>query len=1442
MPEVARESAPVSSTSVVPQALSAILPTPQGRRRITTVPPCRREGTELPRPEAPHQVHSEPSPLPQVLNLSARLPPPSAEQELNEVIQSLRAPWQQQWRGDLCSVPSLPACFLRALNHCVPSLDVIQHVHIFTDGSFISDVTGTTCGWGACIVFEGNYQGAKAFAFAGYAGGPMDAFLQRPLGANNTSYFAEVAAATVAVLWQLSLPAGFPATLWYDCQAVGGVIDGSMSPKAGQGCLSLASRLRAAVHLVESVRGCPCSAKWLPSHAGNPFNELADCVAKAGARSQLGEGNLPHAFWSLLQSPLLPWAWMLHCTDPAMPRLTQLLDGVYEEGDFPPVECIPTPTTPALRQTVARVAVKACSCNVQTLKDKKPLILQQLLDRKIHIAGLQETRLTRATEIQGANFFEFFTAASDGDGGCALLFNRRIPYAWKGLRPLFFEKSHFTCVHSSHRLLVIRVKAPLLDVLVLSAHAPQSGQGAEAVEAWWREFMDATWLRPHQGKILACMDANAQVGSVETSAVGCHAGVPETRAGALLREWLDLAQAFLPATFYNQAGQCVPSAQEPTWISPSGCGYRIDYVALPAVWSGHPCSPSVLVDFELLNKDHMPVQVEFSRQVTGQVPLRQRPSPSFTRDPDNWPTSAVQQVRSGMQRLPVLPWAMNVHTHMSQLLQAVEHVGSDAKPQRMRKCRPFLSEGTRSLLEGSKQCRKWIRILEGLKQHLAERASGPTLSPEGWTHSDICCMLQSMTGIYQALQKDLKSAIAADKRAFTNRAHDRLMSAADPFSAKDFFKALRVLRPPGKKVLKPFASLQVALDPEETHEARVDAQQRHFASLEAGIPCQPEALCVAGLPLPPEARFTADDLPTLLDLETSIRSFRKGKAPGPDGIPDWVWTLDVAQSARALLPVCLKTHIRLSEPIACKSTCLISLFKGKGSPSLVENHRAIALMNGPGKLFRKQLRPALINALPPSEFLQGGLPGSLLQGPHHIVRTHGAIALALRLSAAAVFIDVASAYYRVVRQAFEQGISNDAEVCQILDRLGVAPSSFHTICQWLSGAHLLDKATPHQQRLLREFLHNTHFVLRGSCQIVRTYAGTRPGDSLADLLFALVQADFMQDTRQQLCQAGLLDDQISQLAFGEDKLIAPTWADDSVILQCAPSAETQVQKTQLSLGIIHAEFIRRAMKPNYSQGKTEVVFSLRGPGAPAWRQRLLVRQGGLLSFPSKQGQQTVHCVRHYVHLGGFVQDRPAHLNDIMRHLAIAQAAIKPLRRPVLRDENIPLKVRRMCLQSLALSCAGTTAPTWSKLTVAEDKAWRVGFVKLARTLGRDDRWTGKPTLPDEGSVCKHFGLPAPRVYLRQQRLLHFQRLALSQQALLDLLLAEFRCSELSWLGLLKQDVAWACQIGTMRCSMLDDFPLSLAEWALHEPAEYRTAVRRAVQALKHPAYEPDWCP
>ena len=65
--------------------------------------------------------------------------------------------------------------------------------------------------------------------------------------------------------------------------------------------------------------------------------------------------------------------------------------------------------------------------------------------------------------------------------------------------------------------------------------------------------------------------------------------------------------------------------------------------------------------------------------------------------------------------------------------------------------------------------------------------------------------------------------------------------------------------------------------------------------------------------------------------------------------------------------------------------------------------------------------------------------------------------------------------------------------------------------------------------------------------------GLTSRSSMADLLFALLQADFMEVTRGKpyVRAEHLLEDPISRLAYilyGKARPIAPTWADDSVIL------------------------------------------------------------------------------------------------------------------------------------------------------------------------------------------------------------------------------------------------------------------------------------------------------
>ncbi|CAE7479373.1 unnamed protein product, partial [Symbiodinium necroappetens] len=1416
---IAREAAPTAAsrrdqTCTRAQQLGILHPscgtpsvaTPFGRRH-------------LPRPASHADKTAMPKVMPKVIELSKALPekPAGSLAEFQQWLHLLKLPWHQFWRSVWDGVKPVNSLPFPPVASSV-GLAAMRRFHIFTDGSKLGSGADVQCGWG--LVLCGEDPASGALRCGGFSGGSLEPFLRRPLGASPSSFDAEVVACIVATCWAACLPEGSEVMIWHDCQGAGSLLAGDCSSHASGSTASLLRPLA----LWCQHSGIVLRVSWVPSHSGYFFNELVDSVAKAGARYSFPAPAFPNAFWQLLTSPFLPWAWLGARAQvdllTGMPPLEILAAGHYEPRDPIPLACVPVPAAPEPAAVTADLHLRFLTCNVQTLKDKRPLVMQQLKERNVHVAGLQETRDALSSQCFGNCFIEFAAAADKGEGGVTLLFNRSQPL-W--------------CI-------AVQVRAPHLQILCVCAHAPHSGQPLATINDWWKCFEQAPWLARHKGRIVLLIDSNAQLGSIVGDAVQGHAADEENTGGTFLRSWVEATDSFLPSTVCASDGQCVPNAREPTWFSPSGYGYRIDFVGLPRAWARCAFKPCTWPDFELLNKDHIPATTDVSLQIQARPHVAHGPQ-TFPRDPAQWPAPAIEQLKRSIQDIPSLPWDLNVHEHVRLLQHVIHQAGKQCKPPPKRRCRAFISECTRDLLDGTKLCKKRIANLHGLARKLESlRSKGRVcLSSEGWTLSDVQGMLADLCIELRSWRRSLRRAVAWDKSGFVRNAHKRLLDSCDPFDARQFFDAVRALRPPGKRVLKPFSQLVVD-EQQASHQDRLDMQQDHFAALEAGTPCTASEY-LDSIPAPaavPSDCFQLQELPTWPNVEEAFRACKARKTPGADQIPDWVWRIGPQDATRLWLPVFAKAHVRLSEPVQFKHTVLFALFKGKGSPAVVSNYRAIALLSGPGKILRKQMRGALLQQLPDDPLQQGGIPQSLLQGVHQVVKMQADIAAAVGASNSALFLDVSSAYYRVLRQAFQGPLEDDRQICHILSQLGVRPESLHCVCDWLASTNLVEGASAHHQRLLREYLSGTFFALRGGGSLVHTRAGTRPGDAIADTLFALVQADFLAGVRDRMESDGLLVDPVVSRVQGGPKLLAPVWADDSVVLLAADNAGRLLDKTKRTAGIVHSEFTRRGMAPNYTRGKSEVLFAFRGKGAPALRQLLFIRQGGLVSFCSTEGSRRIFCTRRYVHLGGVVCDRRTEAGDICQHLAQARHQIKPMRRQILRDPGLPLATRRMCLSSLALSCVATTAPTWGHLNKAELTAWRRGYVNLLRSLHRDDRWTGTPSLPGERDVCLATGMPSPAAYLKGQRLMHFRRVCLTQPVLADLLLAEFQVSSTSWLSLLQSDALWLSKMVKIPENALSDFPHGLADWCVHHEAPFKTAVRKALRNLKAVGYEPDW--
>ena len=274
------------------------------------------------------------------------------------------------------------------------------------------------------------------------------------------------------------------------------------------------------------------------------------------------------------------------------------------------------------------------------------------------------------------------------------------------------------------------------------------------------------------------------------------------------------------------------------------------------------------------------------------------------------------------------------------------------------------------------------------------------------------------------------------------------------------------------------------------------------------------------------------------------------------------------------------------------------------------------------------------------------------------------------------------------RQALCELGTTDRAMLAIFKRLHVAEDYIQRVLEWTRGAKLLKDLSPHLQSFVAQMVQATHFQVNGGSHIIQTQAGVRPGDSIANVLYAFLQALFLAQLRAlaqakgYTCHDALAGSQL------EGQLLVPTWADDCVALLSAKSPALLLDRFKGVAAIAHDLVNTRGLAPNYSQGRTEALIQFLGPGAQSARKSLHIAEGSLLRFHVAHGEVTCHTVSHYTHLGGKVHCKGGVLVDILQAGASALAATRPLARNVLRNSSLPglpFVKRRQALQSLGFS-------------------------------------------------------------------------------------------------------------------------------------------------------------
>ena len=481
---------------------------------------------------------------------------------------------------------------------------------------------------------------------------------------------------------------------------------------------------------------------------------------------------------------------------------------------------------------------------------------------------------------------------------------------------------------------------------------------------------------------------------------------------------------------------------------------------------------------------------------------------------------------------------------------------------------------------------------------------------------------------------------------------------------------------------------------------------------------------------------TFEDIPSIILLESKLRKIKKGKTAGNDGFRSDLYALAAPELAVHLHALAAKFTCYLDEAVQHKGGTLIAAYKGSGAHSDPCSYRSLLMSSHLGKALRSHVRDRLL-----PEYCRGSSSlhfackkGGNVSHASHLLRAFMASADAQGHSYAALYVDIASAFYRVIRELIVNLTMTDEEIVKIMQRFHLEPQDFQELRRLLSHPTVLqDLQTPlRDQAYLEEMMANTWYSVPASEAITYTAAGTRPGDNLADLIFAFIYSKTLETFRRALTSEGFSN--FEELAVEGDlrsctalpvdcsrfpKLLDVTWADDLVILLHTESALDIDNQLALVSGTILDMCWQRGLLPNFKPRKTECMICFKGKGSKAQKIKYFSADEPALPVPSTmRADVSLRIVPHYKHLGSQIHRTLKQIHEIRIRVAQARAAYAKHRKHVYQNSKIKLTIRVRLLQTMVLSILNYNMGTWRPLSTKEWTIYEGAIMYFYRGLLR----------------------------------------------------------------------------------------------------------------------------
>ena len=284
---------------------------------------------------------------------------------------------------------------------------------------------------------------------------------------------------------------------------------------------------------------------------------------------------------------------------------------------------------------------------------------------------------------------------------------------------------------------------------------------------------------------------------------------------------------------------------------------------------------------------------------------------------------------------------------------------------------------------------------------------------------------------------------------------------------------------------------------------------------------------------------------------------------------------------------------------------MFSLPKSNSASFNVDHFRSILLEDFPSKIrhgiLRRKLLPSFLDFKQPTQ--AGGIPKLCPDFLTIYVQSSATMCRSRAMSYALFFVDIKQAFYRACRPLVTARFVSESQLVQLFQNNGWSPKFYQAFRDRLKEADALRQAgvSSHLQAQVNDLLTSTWFRMRGdSSTFTHTSAGTRPGDSVADLLFAFLMARYIHTIRSRFIEAGLhtmLDlkwipaCEFSSAEIDEQNIVQACWVDDLVLMFHSGQPDVLVRKLRCAAQIIQDTSVEYALQIDQLQQGQNIGIS-----------------------------------------------------------------------------------------------------------------------------------------------------------------------------------------------------------------------------------------------------------